>query len=274
MKTVFLLIGGALLVLLQMSFKPAETTYPKVYFKDQVLENEKYKVSLTDIVGLEGELKVKVTVENLSDDYLMYKPTESSLMANGQKITASEKYLMISPRSKSFRVLNFKGKQMNLLKEFNFNLLGLYIMNANGPDVDFSTFKLPASVNDVNEKDILLSLTNVKKESIETQAKFKVTYNGNDALYMSPSMVSVTMPDGTTYANEFRNEKPSILLKGESDNIKCYWQRMPGGSANDMQMVEMKLNFSKTFKIIKPFILGAQEGTVVLDEALTKEKNN
>lgn len=273
MKKFFVLSVVAILVFVQLTSFKKDTVYKKVYFKDQVIENELYKVTLSDIVGLEGELKFKLTVENLSDDFIMYKPNESALNTGSEKFKASEKYLMVSPKSKSFRVLNFKGKQMNLIKEFKFNLQGLYTLSTSGVNVGFPNFTLPATLNEITENDIKLSLVNVKKESAETQVKFKVTYEGDNALLLSPSMLFVKMPDGKSYANEFRKEKPSILLKGESDNVRGFWQRMPGGSANDMQMVEMKLDFGQVFKEITPILLGGIETSTSIDEALTIEKN-
>ena len=271
MKLFYATSTALLLFFLQVSFTKSNAI-EKVYFQDQVIETDDFKATLTDIVATPAELKFKLVIENQSNNYLLFKPSECSVKTVVGAMSPSEKQLIVDPNSKGFRVLNFKAASLNELRDFVFQLKGVYAMNPDGDNAKMSTVKLNA-VNEIKENGIKLTVANLKKESVETQVKFKVSYDGSKALLVSPSMITVKMPDGNSYANALRKEKPSILFKGDTDNLNCKWERMPGGSANDMQMVEMIVNFDQVFKEMSPVAIEAKEVAVAWNESLTIEKN-
>lgn len=260
-----------MLFFLQVSFTKSKAI-EKVYYSDQEIESTDFKATLSDIVATPAELKFKLVIENVSNNYLMFKPAESSIKTATASLSPSEKLLIIEPNSKGTRVLNFKATQLNELRDFIFTLKGIYTMNPDVESLNMSSIKLNA-VNEIKENGVKMSVSNLKKESDETQLKLKVTYDGSKALLVSPSLITVTMPDGNNYANALRKEKTAILFKGESDNMTSKWERMPGGRVNDMQMVEMNVNFNQVFKEMTPVAVEAATVTATWNETLTLEKN-
>lgn len=264
----------ALVSLLSISTAIAqkEETYRKIFYKDTKTEHNDLTITVENAVATEGESKFKLKIVNNTADYILYKIAESKFVINGKEIEVSEKPLLISPNESGHRVVNAKGTGYNSVKNYEYIVDGLYKVPADTKGLPTADFMLPASRNDFKTGPFTCKLDKVKKESAVTNARFTCTYNGNKAGFIFPSKVAVKMPDGREYANEKTKASEIMLSRGEDDYFTLTWSRMEGGSAMDMQKVDMLIKWNDAFAEITPEKLPSTKLAISWDEALTNEK--
>jgi len=250
--------------------KEKEIRYAKLYYKNATVDGNEVSITVDNAVSTEGETKFKLKITNKTADYIIYKPEESKFIINGKEAAPKEKWLILKPNETDFRVINLKGAY-NTVKSYSFVAGGLYKVTPGAEPIAAPDFKLPASQNDFTAGDFACSMTNVSKETDNTQVRFKCTYNGSKIGFIMPMKAAVRMPDGNEYANAKKNS-PVLLMKGENDAFTLGWERMQGGKAMDMQKVEMTILWRNTFSEGTLTKLDALTLNLEFDEAMSNEK--
>ena len=125
-----LLFGLALLTLTFSGFsqeknKKTPNEKEKYFSKDATFETDDYKVYITNAVAMGPYSKFKMRVVNKTNDYLVFKTSEIGFITDDKKASNTEKDLMIAPNDDDFRVVDFKGTQMQADK-FIIDLKGVY----------------------------------------------------------------------------------------------------------------------------------------------------
>lgn len=249
-KTILILITITSVIGTMLAQK--EVQYTKLYYQDTKAENDDITITVDNAVSTEGETKLKLKIANKTNDYIIYKPEESTFVINGKEAKPKEKWLIISPNESDFRVVNLKGAQYNKVKNYSFVVAGLYKVVLNTKGVAAPDFKLPPAQNDFSAGSFNCSLKKLSKETDKTEAKFSCAYKGDKIGFVFPSKPSVKMPDGNEYASKVSSgllskSGPIILMKGEEDTFTLGWDRMQGGKSMDMQKVEMNVKWNDTF---------------------------
>lgn len=249
--------------------------YLKLYYKEAKIDGKDITITASDPVSTEKETKFKLKIMNKSNDYVIYKPEESSFMINGKEMKPEEKWLLIAPNESDYRVINLKG-EYNGVKNYSYTVGGLYKV-AMGKAVAVADFKLPASKNDFKTENFSCTLNNLEKETGKTVAKFNCTYTGDKMGFVFSSKPSVKMPDGNDYACKvskglFSKSGPTILMKGKEDSFTLVWERMQGGKSMDMQKVEMIIKWNETFAEGTPEKMKSETLQIEFDEALSNSK--
>lgn len=247
--------------------------YAKVYYADQKLETEELKVEISNIVATDVEVKFKLEIENQTSEFLLFDASKCSFTINGATHTPKDKFVIIDPYGKKSKTIGIVGTGLGEVKQFEFELGGIQRIQLSDEQFSTDVFTLPPSKNDFVTGPFNVALKNHKKETAVTIAKFDVQYKGKNIGFVFPAKISTTMPDGKDYANGEKKMDPILLFPGDSDKFVAAWERMPGGRVNDMQLVEMKLNFGETFREGMPINLAPQKMAFTWDEALTVEKN-
>lgn len=254
------------------AMKPADDVFKKVFYKDEKVETNEATIEFVDAVATEKETKFKIRITNKTNDYLVYKPEESAFILDGKEMKPKEKTLFIQPNGSGSRVINIAGTYTSLRK-YSFYLAGLYKASANGQVVTVPDFKLPPVQNEFKAGSFTCSLVKLKKETDETTVKFNCQYQGDKIGIFNPAKVAVKMPTGKEYANTKLKAGSLILMKGAVDDFTLEWGRMPGGKDEDMQKVEMLIQWKDAFTETSLQALGSHKVDLNFDEALTKEKN-
>jgi hypothetical protein len=255
-----------------------ETKYEKLYYKNFTKETDDVTITVDNAVSTDGETKFKLKITNKTADFIIYKPEESKFSVNGKEMKAKEKILIIKPNSSDFRIINLKGDNFNRVKNYGFELDGVYLVGPGTNTASASDFKLPPSNNDFNAGPFKCTLSKLYKESDATDAKFKCAYNGQKIGFVDPSKVAVRMPDGNEYAakketNLLGNPTgPIMLMKGEDDSFSLKWDRMEGGKRMDMQKVEMTILWRDAFSEAVPKKLKPEALNMEFDELVSNEK--
>lgn len=253
-----------------------EVKYPKLFYKDSKTEINGLTITIDNAVSTEAETKFKLKITNTTSDYIIYKPEESKFVINGKELKPKEKTLIIGPNESDFRVINVKNPQSNTIKSYSFVLDGLYKVSTANAGISVPDFRLPASQNEFKAGSFSCSLVKLYKESDATDVKFKCAYNGDKIGFVSPAKVAVKMPDGHEYAavkvGLFANLKPIMLMKGQDETFNLHWERMEGGSAMDMQKVEMMIKWNETFTEASQEKIKAETIELQFDEEVSNKQ--
>lgn len=254
-----------------------EKKYEKLYYKNVLLETSEITISVDNAVSTEGETKFKLKITNKTADYIMFKPEECKFIVNGKESKPSEKPKTIEPNSSDWLIVNLKGAGYNSVKNYSFEIGGLYKISTSGTVVATPDFKLPASKNDFKAGNFNLNMGKLTKESDKTKAEFACAYNGDKVAIVFPSKMGLKMPDGNEYASVqpkglLAKKGPILMTKGQTETITGNWERMVGGKAMDMQKVEMFIKWNETFTEVTPEKLKNESLAFEFDEALSDAK--
>ena len=262
------------LVLLTTSILSAQDAakYEKLFYKDVTFENDVVKVEIDNIVSLPKETKFRMSITNKTSDYLIYNSEESSFEIPGQDVKAKDKSFMIEPNGSKKKVYRAFGENLNTVEAFKFVCEGFYQVKMQEP-LTAENFRLPVAANNFKVGPYDVAHVNHKKATGKTDIKFSVTYKGENLGFIMPSNVAVIMPDGNSYATANSKDDAVILKKGESDTFSASWNRMPGGSKNDMQLREMNITFNSVFVEGIPVQVKGETLSIEWDEAMTAGKN-
>jgi hypothetical protein len=239
--------------------------YKKVFFKTQTVETNDVKVTIDGAVATARETKFKIKIINKTNDYLIYKPSESVFKIGGKSYNPVEKWVIIRPNDDGSSVLNIPGTEFLVAADYDFVLEGLYRVNTNTGSVIAPDFKLPASQNEFKAASFSVTLGKVKKTTARTDAQFIASYNGDKIGIFEPNKVAMKMPDGKEYANYHSDKKPIVFEKGKSDDFMVAWKDIPTASG-DMQKDEMTILWRNAFKEVTPEKMKSQNLTVIFDK--------
>ncbi|HEX8517644.1 MAG TPA: hypothetical protein VF868_15710 [Bacteroidia bacterium] len=246
--------------------------YKRVFYRDQVIDNNDLKIAVTDAVSTPSGVKFKIRIYNKTNDYIVYKPSESIFKIGGKSFNPEEKWLIIRPNDDDSKVVDLKGPNYMFPENFNFVMEGIYKFSVETKGVGAPDFILPPARNDFKAGGFDVTLAKNKKTTARTDAAFKIKYSGDKIGVFEPNKVTMKMADGKEYANYHSGKKPLIFGKGEENDIAVAWKDIPNTSG-DMQKDEMTILWKDAFKEITPDKMLPLTLSVIFDEETTKAKN-
>ena len=134
------------------------------------------KVTIDDAVATPTGMKFKISIVNKTSDYIIFKPSECEFKIKDSKVKPVEKWLVIRPGDKDWRIVDIRGPQYILPENFEFVMAGFYKVTIDSKGNTTPDFKLPAATNDFKTGGFSVVMDGFKKETAKTDAKFKVTY--------------------------------------------------------------------------------------------------
>jgi hypothetical protein len=257
--------------LLFISFASAQN-YKKLFYRDQVIENNDIKIMIIDAVAYPAGIKFKVKIYNKTNDYIVYKPSESIFKISGKSFNPEEKWLIIRPNDEDDQTIDLKGPNYMVAENFNLVMEGMYKFSTEVKGVNTPDFILPAKKNDFKAGGFDITLVKSKKTTAKTDAVFKTKYMGDKIGVFEPKKITMKMADGKEYENYLSNKKPRIYAKGEEYDVVVAWKDIPATSGN-MEKEEMTILWKDAFKEITPDKMLPLTLTVMFDEEVTKLKN-
>lgn len=271
-----------LITVFALAICPTTFAQEKVFYPDQQkISATSYDVKITDIIALPKEIKFKLEFENTSNDIIVYDLSKSEIIASGNKYTPKSriafvtlsKPIVLAPHKKINRTISATADNMGSPKDFKFELKGVQKVTLSNDKYNAPKFALPATANDFPAGPFAVNLKDYKKTTGGSSVKYNAQYNGKKVGFIFPSKITVSMPDGKNYANADRDADPILFFPGDKDDFGAKWDRMPGGAINDMQKVEMNINFEEVFREGSVADIESKSFSFTWDEALTKEKN-
>ena len=243
--------------------------YKKTFYKNQTIENTDIKITIDDAVATPTGMKFKVSIVNKSTYYIIFKPSECEFKIKGNSVKPIEKWLVIPPGDKDWRIIDIKGNYV-IPENFEFLMAGFYKVTLDSKGNITADFKLPAASNEFKSGEFSAVLVASKKETDKTDAKFKVTYNGDKIGVIETNKVAAKMPDGKEFANYLR-DKPIIFDKGNIEDFIVAWKDIPIASG-DMQKVEIVILWREAFKEVTPLKIPALNLTILFDKEMSMDK--
>lgn len=206
-------------------------------------KNGNFNCSLNKLSAEAEETSIKFNCSYTGDKIGFIFPAKATLiMPDGTEIPASKSTSAVAS------ILKKTGDEpVIFLKKGNENFTLKYgSIQLSSKGIATPDFKLPAAANDFKTGNFNCVLGDVYKKTDATTAKFKCTYTGNKIGFISPSKVSVLMPDGREYANSKRTGA-IIIPAGRDDSFTLGWNRMTGGKTMDMQFADMMIKWNDAF---------------------------
>lgn len=245
----------------------------KGFYKDVTVQSPEAQLTFENAVSKIEYSKFKMIVKNKTNDYLIYKPSESVFKLGGKTFKPQEKELFIEPLQSDWKTIDIKSDGTNMnTDEFSFEVNGLYSMATPGKVIEAANFALPAKVNDFKVGDkFTCNVTKVVKETKVTEVTFECKYLGTDYGIIRPIKAVVKLENGQEYATSDLKAKTKFLKQGESEKISVEF-KIPKGAA-DMQFANMEIVWKDTFSESKLKALPKQEAKMVLDPGMTAGKN-
>ena len=246
--------------------------YKKIVYKSQTIENNEEKVTISDANSTAAGIKFKIRILNKTNDYLIYKPSESSFVIAGKESNPNEKWLIIRPNEEEWKVIDLKGSQFLVAADYVFKLNGIYRVPMNAEGIKTPDFQVPPSVNEFKAGGFTCTIGKIKKETARTDVQFKTNYNGDKIGIFEPNKVAMKMPDGKEYANFHSDKDPLIFAKGDNETFVVAWKDIPS-SSGDMQKVDLQILWRDAFKEVTPNAVPLLSIDILFDEETTKTKN-
>ena len=288
---VSLIISGSLMLFAQND-KSKDPNFTNYYKEVAPIITDALTISFEDIVSKSGYCKLKVRIKNNTNDYILFKPTESSFKLPQGEFQCADKmntssaidrglklldiredgFVVIPPLESGSKVLNIKGDGNCLVNSFTLQLNGLYRFSAKDDVQSAQNFNLPASVNTFNSGPFQCTLSGIKKETKETWVKFECKYTGEEAGIIDPNKSVASPENGQEFANGKSHLKQVVLFKGESDKFTLYFY-IPVSVA-DMKTANMQIAWKNTFLDSKINPLPSQKVLFEIDPGKTEGKNN
>ncbi|MBL0329580.1 MAG: hypothetical protein IPP64_09225 [Bacteroidetes bacterium] len=136
--------------------------YEKTFYKDQTIENMDVKITIDDAVATPTGIKFKITIINKSGDYIIFKPSECEFSIKGSKVKPIEKWLVIRPGDRDWRIVDIKGNYV-VPENFEFLMAGLYKVTIDAAGNVTPDFKLPPANNEFKTGEFSVVLDGFKK---------------------------------------------------------------------------------------------------------------
>lgn len=235
-------------------------------------------------------VKTRVRFENKNDFFVVVDPSASYFYANGAKVFAKEKELIIAPNGKKANTFDVKGKNLNA-QALSLVLDGLK-KTGNEKIVAF-----PEIIASIKRKesfgglDVTITDLDYGKD-FKMSMKIKVTNVSNDIVILNPSVIEIN-ENGNTLNNIRKRTSSWMIKKGESESVTLLFQASSEGSEkkiiwNDalvmatllpMEPIEIVLGSSEqVIKDYRPYLIPVpvkkEEPVVVAvnDKSRAKEK--
>lgn len=266
-----LIIGSSTSGFAQKEKKKKEDPKHTNHFKAVTKDNGDVTIDIENAVAKTEYAKFKLRITNKTNDYIIYKPQESTFKFESTKVVPEDKKeITINPLDKETKVIDAKGSNLHV-ESFRFLVEGLYKVSPKTTSEKVPAFKLPASVNEVSGGNFKIEMVQNKKETQETVVKFRVTYSGDGYGLVEAKKLGVKTEGGEEFANDKNNQKPFLLKKGESDTFIALFH-IPAKTA-DMQFANLEIIWRDAFKECTVKKVESLEVDLTVDEGLTEAKN-
>ncbi|HXA01371.1 MAG TPA: hypothetical protein VNW99_05240 [Cytophagaceae bacterium] len=269
-----IIIGLSLLSLMTSAFAQRKENDPKHeyhYRSIPTIETEDIKIEIVDAHSQREFTKMKLKITNKTDDYIVFRPSETIMKNEKGEFNLTDKDIIIGPLESDNKVLTFKGIDMHV-KQMSLLLKGFYKFPSKGEVQKAPDFVLPASSNDFTAGPFSCTLLKSSKETDKTEVQFKCTYNGNDFGILKPSKIVVKTEKGQEYATAKSTQKTTLLTKGKKDNFTATF--VIPGKVVDMQFANLAIVWKDTFSESKQSAITVPSSfNFELDPGLTAGKN-
>ncbi len=274
MKQIILLLGLILSVVYseaQDNNRNSIMGFDKVYYQENNIETGDYNVLVKNIIDYKNVIKFSMKISNNTGDFIVCKSSESKVIIDNTKLEVIGKTKTIKPSDD--KSITIKCERSNLKRQASFNILldGLYKIKQKPKSVKVADFEIPMTKKDFKFGKVHCNVSIPVRKTQKMIIKLELRNDGNEYIIIHPSRIGVEMPDGKTYTSK-NTEEEVLLAPHKTEKITLKWDRMPKGGLNDMQKVDMGVNFKDVFYYAEITKLKAPKIKIEWDKQLTIKK--
>lgn len=261
------------------SFAQRKVTDPKHenHYSVKTIETPELTIEFSNAHSQQVFTLVKLKITNKTNDFILYKSTESifkyafgDVKVEGGGLLSSATFY-IEPKGSETKTLKVNGKQNFHVDNLKLELNGFYRVSATGTVISAPNFQLPAAKNSFTAGPFECNLIKVKQETSETAAKFGCVYKGDNIAIVDPTKLNVLTKSDQKYANDNRSDKAKLL--SPKDDYKFAAAFHIEGKILDMQFATMFIEWNDTFSETKAIPLSSGTADFVLNPEETLLKN-
>lgn len=241
------------------------------HFEDVDPSGKEVAVGISDAWARDAEAKIKMHVENQTDDFVLVKLESVSADFGGQVLTTGDdKVKVFGPGDKGARVLDFQGSGLHVEKGA-LKVDGLYRVDADAPVEKIPDFRLPIAKKSFDTKNLDCSVAGkAKMTTDETTVKFKCQFTGKGLAIVDESKIQVRLEDGQMFGNLSGGESEGVLpLKNFTMKVKLQIERR----VVDMQFATLMLVFNDAVRVGTPQEIAMVEVPLTLSAEKTEAAN-
>ncbi len=274
MKQIILLLGLILTVVYseaQSNDRNSIEGFSKVYYQKKNIETDNYNVLVKNIVDYKNEIKFSINISNKTASFIVCKSTENKVIIDNTKLEVIGKTKIIGPSDD--KSITIKSERGSIKRQESFNILldGLYKVQQKLKSIKVADFEIPMTKKDFKFGKVHCTVSIPVRKTQKMIVKIELRNDGDEYIIIYPSRIGVEMPDGKTYTS--KNTKEEVLLAPhKTKKITLKWDRMPKGGLNDMQKVDMGINFKDVFYYAEITKLEAPKIKIEWDKQLTIKK--
>lgn len=244
----------------------------KVFYKDAAVETDDYKIYIEDAVAVGNQSKFKMRVFNKTNDYILIKPSEITLTADGKSFTSKDRTFVVPPNDEAHLVIDFKGSGMQF-ENYSLDVKGIYKASAGGKITETANFELPPSKKEFTSGGFSCTLKKSDSKTDKTVARFECAYNGDGVGVIQPNKAIAVMPNGTDNPTT-KKTKAMVLEKGVTEDFTLVYTEVRG--AGDMQKKAIQVKWGETFResklvLLKSIIANMQKSSTTPTEEKTQK---
>lgn len=257
-----------LLFCTEISF--AQSTYKsKVIYNTVSDAHETYKIHIVDGLSNAGITKVKIRIENLTNDYLSFHAVETYFMIDGEKVMGDATRIVdILPQGFGTVVVEAKNPK-GMPSKVSLHVEGMQRISAESKVISVPNLEIPAGANDIKVGDIQV-IYEVKETEISnkmTRVVFTVINSADNTAIIDARTIVLNV-DGVDYPIVNTGIKPQLLNKGEMRPFVLKWTF--GKNVVDVTKAKKYLIWNNTFRVDKGKPIKTKSYELIID--ITKSK--
>lgn len=272
-KTVILLTVSlvSIFMIAQKKERNAIGGFEKAFYFEKNKSFENCDVIIKNIVDYDGGVKFALKITNTTSDFLIFNPEQSKIIVDGKKIQAEGKTKLIAASKTKSQTIHADRGSAKRQEAFSFLFAGLSILKEDKKAIEVEDFEIPMERKDFSFDDVSCKVSIPVRKSQKMTVKVSMKNTGDKYIIVHPYRVGVEMPDEKTYSS--KNTKEAIVLAPHSEKtMTLKWDRMPKGNLNDMQKVDMGIDFTDVFFYAVEESLASENIEIKWDKNLTIEK--
>lgn len=272
-KITTLLIAVLILSIVVNAQKKVDPKHENHFKIPEPISTKEYTLTFSGAVAQSEFCKFAVKIKNNTNDFLIFKGSESIFNFDFGKFSEKKKDVIIKPNDSKKRVLEANGGVQFHVDKFSVDMDGFSIVPIDGEVSKMENFQVPASKNSISTDVFKVTL---KKSSLRTQEAsllFECIYQGDKIALVNSSKLVIKVDDtDKEYANDNKKAEPKLMLKkGDKVKVKAIFH-IPGRIA-DMQFANMTILWKDTFVETEANKLEGHQVNFELDPGMTNGKN-